>query len=65
MSSKRKAVKSAKKVTTKKVVKKASIANRVAEATGYSVSHVANVLAGRRNNDDIIRIARKFNSRKR
>lgn len=65
MNSKRNAVKSAKKVATKKVVNKVSVVNQVAQATGYSASHVTNVLAGRRNNDEIIRTAKKLSSRKR
>jgi len=37
----------------------------IAEATGYSDSHVSNVLAGRRNNDTIVKNAyRMVKSRK-
>jgi uncharacterized protein YidB (DUF937 family) len=38
---------------------------KLAEKTGYSASHVSNVLAGRRNNSDILNAAAKLTSRRK
>lgn len=37
----------------------------IASQTGFSVSHVTNVLAGRRNNEDILRVAHKMTCRRK
>lgn len=37
----------------------------IAEQTGFSVSHVTNVLAGRRNNEAILRLAHKMTYRRK
>jgi hypothetical protein len=39
--------------------------NTIADKTGYSVSHVSNVLAGRRNNSDIMKVATTLTSRRK
>ena len=38
---------------------------RVANITNYSVSHVSNVLAGRRTNNKIVEAARKLTKRRK
>lgn len=61
MSNKNKGSKT-KKTTTKYVVSKVKSTDvaRIATATNYSRSHVTNVLAGRRNNQEIITAAKKI-----
>lgn len=44
---------------------KTSDAVKIADKTGYSRSHVTNVLAGRRNNDQIIKEAYKATYRRK
>jgi len=44
---------------------KSSDSAKLAEATGYSQSHVINTLAGRRNNDTIVASAYKMVSRRK
>ncbi len=39
--------------------------NKIADRTGYSVSHVINTLAGRRNNDQIVKEAYKATYRRK
>jgi hypothetical protein len=39
---------------------KAEKVREIADVTGYSVSHVANVLAGRRNNAEILKVAKRM-----
>jgi hypothetical protein len=61
--------------TSKKVAKKAKkvngvtyrdgAINQIADVTGYSPSHVSNVLAGRRNNANISKVAKKYVKRVR
>lgn len=71
------ATKSTNKKATKKVVKNtnpvSAVKNKlktgeivkIAEKTGYSESHVSNVLAGRRNNASIISAATKMTARRK
>jgi len=44
---------------------KAGEISKLASSTGYSISHVSNVLAGRRNNADIAKAATKMTSRRK
>ena len=44
---------------------KSSDSAKLAETTGYSQSHVSNVLYGRRNNDYIISAAKKLVGRRK
>jgi len=38
---------------------------KIAESTGYSTSHVTNVIKGRRNNESIVKIAHKMTYRRK
>ena len=39
--------------------------SQIANATGFSASHVTNVLKGRRNNEEILKFANKLTSRRK
>lgn len=44
---------------------KAGEVTKIANQTGYSASHVSNVLAGRRSNKEIVKAAQKMTSRRK
>ena len=44
---------------------KAGEVTKLANATGYSASHVSNVLAGRRSNSKIVKAAEKLTKRRK
>jgi hypothetical protein len=44
---------------------KAGEVSRIANETGYSPSHVSNVLAGRRSNNEIVKVAHSLTRRRK
>lgn len=53
------------KATKSPQQERSELVTKIENSTGFSRSHIANVLSGRRNNEKIASLAKKFNKRSR